>query len=88
MPDDDQEEDEQPTSLRQDTVVDKAVRFGCGVALGGLVVVALVLFGLGEPFGMAGVIIGGVIFVGACAGLSVAYGEPFIRGLLKLMEWI
>jgi hypothetical protein len=88
LPDDDQQRGEQPTALTQDTVADKAVRFGCGVGLGGLIVVALVLFGLGEPFGMAGVIIGGVIFVGACAGLSVAYGEPFIRSLLKLMEWI
>jgi hypothetical protein len=86
--DDEGENAATPPSLTRDTLVDKGVRFGCGAVLAGLIVIASAISGLGEPVGVAGVIIAGLVFVLVCGWLSVTQGERFVRGLIKLMNWL
>ena len=89
MADDDQpEEAEGGSAFAVDTIADRAVRFGCGAILASLIVVALVMFGLPVPFGMAGVVTLGILFIGAAGLFSVTHGERFIRGLLRVISWL
>ena len=72
----------------KDTFADKAVRFGCGSLLAGLVFVALVFSGLGEPFGVAIVVAGGIVLVLASGVLSAMLGERYLEPLLRLIKWL
>jgi hypothetical protein len=74
--------------LSQDTLADKAVRFGCGAGLAVLVFLILVLSGVGEPFGVSGVVAAGIVLVGASGVLSVLHGDRFIERLLKFIKWL
>ena len=75
-------------SLGNDTVADKAVRFGCGAALGALLVLGVAMTGLAEAFGMTGLLVAAV-FLTAFAGLAaVTHGEPAIHSLLKAIKWL
>jgi hypothetical protein len=89
LADDDQAgQAEADSAFAVDTIADKAVRFGCGAVLASLIVVALVIFGLPVPFGMAGVVTLGILFIGAAGLFSVTHGERFIRGLLRVIAWL
>ena len=71
--------------------MDKAVRFGCGAGLGSLIFVASAVFGLAalaEPFGLTGLVILGVMFIGTTGVLSVTHGERFVRSVLNLVRWL
>ena len=74
--------------LSKDSFADKAVRFGCGSLLAGLIVVALVFSGLGEPFGLTGVVAGGIVLVLASGVLSATLGERYLEPLLRLIKWL
>jgi hypothetical protein len=78
---------ERAPAFTVDTVADKAVRFGCGAILALLVLLALGMVGFMEPFGIPAVIAICLMVVAASGVLSVAFGEPFIRSLLKLIDW-
>ena len=89
MPDDEHaEERELAPAFAKDTPFNKVLRFGCGAILGGLIVVGVLMFGLLQPFGATGVIIGSVIAVGVSGLVSVTHGEAAIRVLLKLIRWL
>jgi hypothetical protein len=88
MPRDDQDDAEVGPALTRDTLADKTMRFGCGAALGVLIAVAVVLAGLGEPFGLTGALIGGVVFAAVCGVLGLAYGNRFLEGLVRMAGWL
>jgi len=88
MPCDDQDGDaEIGPALTRDTLADKTMRFGCGAVLGILIAVAVVLAGLGEPFGVTGALMGGVVFAAVCGVLGLAYGKRFLESLVKMAGW-
>jgi hypothetical protein len=79
--------------LARATPADRLARFGCGGILAGLVSAAIVAYGGLDLLGATGagvtaVVVVGVLFIGACAVLSAAYGDRFLRALLKLLEWL
>jgi hypothetical protein len=93
LPDEEPAEDPAAAPLfRKDTAADKAVRFGCGAILGALVAVgglmAGLITGLPEPFGMTGVIVGIIVLIGGAGLVCVTHGEPAIQVLLKLIKWL
>ena len=75
-------------ALSHDTAVDKALRFGCGALLGGLVLLGLGLLGLGEGLGGSAVAVGALIFLTAAGLAGLGFGEPFLQSLLKLIKWL
>jgi hypothetical protein len=88
---DDTGEPEGGSAFAVDTVADKAVRFGCGAALAFLIFVASAEFGLvslAEPFGMAGLLTLGVVFIAVVGVLTVTHGERFVRALLNVVKWL
>ncbi len=82
------EDPERPPAFAVDTVADKVVRFGCGAILVFLLLLALAILGvLPESFGTPALVTLCVVLVIGAGSLSVSYGEPFIRALLKLIKW-
>jgi hypothetical protein len=92
----DDEDTKTPNSwpiLAKATPADRLARFGCGAILAGLISIAIVLYGGLDVFGPTGagvtaVVVVGVLFIGACAVLSAAYGDRFLRALVKLAKWL
>jgi hypothetical protein len=82
------EDAERAPAFAVDTAADKAMRFGCGAILASLVLLALGMVGLMEPFGIPAIITICIVSVVAAGVLSVTLGEPFMRGLLKLIDWL
>jgi hypothetical protein len=74
--------------LVRDTPAEKAVRFGCGAALGALMMLGIVMTGLAEPIGMTGVLVAAGVLTVSAGLAGVARGEPAIRGLLKAIKWL
>ncbi len=81
------EDPERPPAFAVDTAADKAVRFGCGAVLAFLLVLAVGMFGLADPLGTPALLTLCTGLVVGAGFLSVTYGEPFIRALLKLIKW-
>ena len=48
----------------------------------------LVISGLGEPFGVSGVVAVGLVVVAMSGILSVVHGESYLERLLKLIKWL
>jgi hypothetical protein len=71
-------------SLAEDTLADKAVRFGCGAVLG-VAVMAYILMNVAGSMGLAFV---ALVFVFVCGALAVAWGEAFFEKMLRLIQWL
>jgi hypothetical protein len=56
--------------------------------LAALVFVALILGGVGEPFGILGVVLLGIVLVVTSGLLSVTLGERYLDRLLRLIKWL
>jgi hypothetical protein len=87
----DQEQPAERTSLRRlndDTLGDKAIRFGCGFTLALLVVLAVAMIGMLEMMDSASLVTATLVFAGACGVLSVIQGERVLEGLLKVIKWL
>ncbi len=85
--DDDEAEGESSPVLGRLTHADRLTRFGCGAILAGLVAFVMLLSGGLDLFGWPGAGVVGALLIGACGVLSAAYGDRFIRFLLKAAEW-
>jgi hypothetical protein len=70
--------------LGEDTVTDKAVRFGCGAFLG----VSVMAYLLMSTPGGAGLVLVASLFVVGCGALAVAWGEPFFERMLRFIKWL
>ncbi len=81
-------EHEPGPALLDDTLADKAVRFGCGGILAALIILGTVFSGFVEGVEDRTALAMCVAGVVAAGLLSVACGEPFIRALLKLIKWL
>ncbi len=74
--------------MSADTAVDKALRFGCGALLGGLVLLTFGLLGLGEGLSGSAVGVIALILVVAAGLAGLGFGERFLQSLLKLVKWL
>ncbi len=76
---------EQPKALARDTWGDKGIRFGCGGALGLLLVAAIGIYAEGSIEGVLG--FGGLV-IALFGTLGVTQGDRFLRGVLGIMKWL
>ncbi len=71
-------------SLAEDTLADRAARFGCGALLG----VAVMAYILMNVSGGMGLVLVAFVFVFVCGALAVAWGEAFFEKMLGLIKWL
>ena len=72
------------SSLSNETVSDKAVRFGCGAVIGVAILVSLVIYGVVED--ERGLVVGGIAVLG-CGILAALGGDRAVGALLKVLKW-
>ena len=74
-----------PSALATDTWADKGVRFGCGAAVGLVVVLTFAVFGDGLPTDAALLFL--VAAVAVSGLLALKHGDRFFESLMKALNW-